>query len=118
MSTSTPNKEELYRLGVQTAKSGQKQSARVMFEQVLAQDQRNVRSMMWLAKLASTPQERAQWLERVLAVNPKNETAKKQLAKLNNRDQAARNKILLRVGVVVYVIVIALIAFGIILTAA
>lgn len=116
MATS-PNKDELYKLGVQAAKNGQRQPAKMMFQQVLQQDQRETRAMMWMAKLAETPEERAQWLERVLKVNPKNETARKALGKLETRDEAARNKLYLRIGVGVYIGVVMLISVIIMITA-
>ena len=116
MATS-PNKDELYKLGVQAAKNGQRQPAKMMFQQVLQQDQRETRAMMWMAKLAETPEERAQWLERVLKVNPKNETARKALGKLETRDEAARNKLYLRIGVGAYIGVVMLISVIIMITA-
>ena len=116
MATS-PNKDELYKLGVQAAKNGQRQPAKMMFQQVLQQDQRETRAMMWMAKLAETPEERAQWLERVLKVNPKNETARKALGKLETRDEATRNKLYLRIGVGAYIGVVMLISVIIMITA-
>ena len=116
MATS-PNKDELYKLGVQAAKNGQRQPAKMMFQQVLQQDQRETRAMMWMAKLAETPEERAQWLERVLKVNPKNETARKALGKLETRDEAARNKLYLRIGVGAYIGVVMIISVIIMITA-
>lgn len=102
----TPNKEELYRLGIEAAKKGQKQPARMMFQQVLQQDKRNTRAMMWMAKVAPNPAQRAQWLQRVLKLDPKNETAKKALRKLETSDEAERNKRFLRLGSAGYVVVV------------
>lgn len=116
MATS-PNKDELYKLGVQAAKNGQKQPAKVMFQQVLQQDSRDTRALMWMAKLAATPEERGQWLERVLKINPKNETARKALGKLETRDEAARNRLYLRIGIGGYIGVVMLISVIIIVTA-
>ena len=116
MATS-PNKEELYKLGVQAVKNGQKQPARMMFQQVLQQDSRDTRAMLWMAKLAQTPDDRTQWLERVLKVNPKNETALKALHKLETRDEATRNKLYLRIGVGAYIGLVMLASVIIMVTA-
>lgn len=108
MSSKSPNKEELFRLGLEAAKSGQKQAARVLFQQVLQQDRRDVRAMLWMAKLAQNLEEQEQWLDRVLKVDAKNKTALAQKTKLASRDVARRNKLLLRVGIAVYIVVVIL----------
>ena len=106
----TPNKEQLYRMAVEAFKNGQKQPARMMFQQILQIDNRNTRAMMWLAKIASSPQERATWLKRVLKLDPKNAEAKKALGKIQNRDDAARNKKYFRIGAAVYAVAVLLIS--------
>jgi cytochrome c-type biogenesis protein CcmH/NrfG len=106
----TPNKEQLYRMAVEAYKKGQKQPARMMFQQILQLDNRNTRAMMWLAKIASSPQERATWLQRVLKLDPKNAEAKKALSKIENRDTATRNKRYFRIGAVIYALAVFLIS--------
>jgi cytochrome c-type biogenesis protein CcmH/NrfG len=106
----TPNKEQLYRMAVDAYKNGQKQPARMMFQQILQLDNRNTRAMMWLAKMAPSVPERAKWLQRVLKLEPKNDEAKKALSKIQNRDAATRNKRYFRIGAVVYVVTIILIS--------
>ena len=46
------NREELLQLGIQTARAGNKQSARVIFQQVLNGDPRNERALLWMAATA------------------------------------------------------------------
>jgi thioredoxin-like negative regulator of GroEL len=111
MASKSPNKDQLYRMGVEAAKKGQKQPARMMFQQVLQQDKRHLQAMMWMAKVAATPEERAQWLRRVLKLDPKNANAKKALGKMETRDEATRNKRFFRIGAVVYVIVVIVLSF-------
>ena len=106
----TPNKEQLYRMAIEAVKNGQKQPARMMFQQMLQIDGRDVRAMMNLAKIAPSTEERAKWLQRVLKIDPKNQSAKKALSKIENRDTAQRNRLYFRVGAVVYVILVILIS--------
>ena len=106
MAKNAPNKEELYQMALEAVKNGQKQPARMMLQQVLQIDNRDARAMMILAKIAKSPEDRANWLKRVLKVDPKNKAAKKALRKLETRDEADRNKMLLRVGSAIYVVVV------------
>ncbi|MDQ7025871.1 MAG: hypothetical protein Q9P44_09960 [Anaerolineae bacterium] len=105
-----PNKEQLYHMAVEALKNGQKQPARMMFQQILQVDKRNTRAMMWLAKIAPSLPERAKWLKRVLKIDPKNKDAKKALSKIENRDSAKRNKRYFRIGAVVYGVAVLLIS--------
>jgi Tfp pilus assembly protein PilF len=114
----TPNREELLQMAIRTAQAGNKTAARMMFRRVLAEDKRNERAMMWMAKLAETKDERAQWLNRVLAVNPNNETAKEALQKMKYKSSAKDNRVLLIFGVIVGVLlVLAAVIFIFVLTA-
>jgi len=79
----TPNLEDLMRLGIQTAKAGNKTNARVIFQQILATDKRNERAWLWMASLAESSTDRRRYLETVLQLNPNNPTAKKQLASMD-----------------------------------
>jgi thioredoxin-like negative regulator of GroEL len=100
------NNEELLQLAIKAAKSGQKEGARVMFRQVYARDRTNETAMLWLAKLADSPKQRAQWLERVLDVNPENDTAKRGLQRMNYQQTASDNRILIIFGAVAGVMLI------------
>lgn len=109
-----PNREELLQMAIRAAQNGNKQGARVMLRRILAEDKRNERAMMWMAKIANNDDERRKWLDRILKVNPNNETARQTLDKMNYKEAAERNRTLLRIGVVawvVFVIISAIILF-------
>ena len=101
-----PNREELLMMAETTAKRGQREPARMMFRRVLEQDKRNERAMIWLARLAKTQKERQQWLERIVAINPHNEVAQKQLDKMAYRHAAKENRALLLYGTLAGVLVV------------
>ncbi len=101
-----PNREELLQMAINAAKNGQREGARVMFRQILSQDKKNERAMMWMAKLAGTKKERMQWLNRALAVNPNNSTARDALAQMDYKEKAASNRILFLGGVILAAFVI------------
>lgn len=114
----SPNLEDLFNMAVDAAKKGQRHGARVMFRQILEQDRRNIRAMMYLAKLAPNDQERAAWLEKVLELRPGYEPAEAMMTKIHYSRQAQRNRLLFRIGIGVYVVVVLLAALAIILAAA
>lgn len=74
--------DQLLKLGIQAVKAGNKETARVLFQQVLDQDRRNERALLWMASVLDAPEERMLYLRAVLKVNPHNKTAKKNLEKL------------------------------------
>lgn len=91
----SPNREELYRMALNAAKSGQRKPAKVMLQQLLAQDEKHIRAMMLMAKI-SGKKERIKWLNRVLAVDPDYDDAIDQLEKLEYGDKAKRNQALFK----------------------
>ncbi|MBC7811325.1 MAG: hypothetical protein H7175_09265 [Burkholderiales bacterium] len=99
-----PNREELLKLGIRSAKAGNSEPARMMFRRVLAEDSRNERALMWMANLAETRTERIQWLNQVLEINPDNTTAKDTLRKMAYKKSQKQNRVLLVFGVVVVVL--------------
>jgi Tfp pilus assembly protein PilF len=101
-----PNREELLQMGIRAAKAGNKEGARIAFEQILSQDRKNERAMMWMAKLADTTAERKKWLERVLNVNPDNETAREAMQKITYTRTAKENRTLLVFGVIAGVLIV------------
>jgi hypothetical protein len=101
-----PNREELLQMGIRAAKAGNRDGARTLFEQVLSQDKRNERAMMWMAKIAETKAERKKWLDRVLTVNPDNQGAKDALKKIAYTRSAKENRTLLIFGMVAGVLVV------------
>jgi TolA-binding protein len=113
-----PNREELFNLAVEAAKNKNFQSARVMFRQVLGEDKRNTRAMMWMAKMATTQKEREQWLKKAIEVNPNHEQALAMLHKMAHSGAASRNKLLFRLGIGAYVAVVLVLSFFIMFTTA
>jgi hypothetical protein len=101
-----PNREELLQMGIRAAKAGNRDAARITFQQILSQDKRNERAMMWLAKIAESPAERKKWLSRVLAVNPENESARRALQKIAYKRSAKENRTLLIFGLVAGVMIV------------
>ncbi|HLU08358.1 MAG TPA: hypothetical protein VK003_01720 [Oceanobacillus sp.] len=93
-------------MAIRTAQAGNKQAAKMMFRRVLAEDKRNERAMIWMAKLADSKNERMQWLNRVIQVNPNNETARETLRKMNYKRSASENRILLTFGVIAGVLLV------------
>lgn len=88
----SPNREELLGMAIQSARQGNKQGARVMLRQVLDEDPKNERAMLWMAKTANSQTERQQWLEHVLEVNPDNATARQALDQMTYSKEAAENR--------------------------
>lgn len=101
-----PNREELLQMGIRAAKAGNKEGARMAFDQILSQDKRNERAMMWMAKIADTKVERKKWLDRVLTVNPDNESARDALQKMAYTRSARENRVLLIFGMIAGVLVV------------
>jgi hypothetical protein len=101
-----PNREELLQMGIRAAKAGNKEGARMAFDQILSQDKRNERAMMWMAKISDTKVERKKWLDRVLSVNPDNEAARDALQKMAYTRSARENRILLIFGVIAGVLIV------------
>lgn len=111
----SPNREDLLQLAISAAKRGDKESARMMFNQILAEDKNNERALMWMAKLADSRDEMAVWLNRTLAVNPNNQTAIDTLAKMKNKSSARDNRLLVLFGVIVGVLIVLLLIVLIVL---
>jgi hypothetical protein len=101
-----PNREELLQMAINAAKNGQRDGARVMFRQILSQDKKNERAIMWMAKLAGSKKERVQWLNRALATNPNNSTARDALSQIDYKEKASQNRILIFGGVILAVVII------------
>src|SRR5476649_1021726 len=73
------NLEDMMQLGANSAKAGNKDSARMIFKQVLSIDKRHVSAWLWMASLAEDTLDRRRYLETVLKLSPNNPTALKQL---------------------------------------
>ncbi|MFQ3660016.1 MAG: hypothetical protein SNJ54_13795, partial [Anaerolineae bacterium] len=75
--------------GIAAAKAGDRATARELLEGVLAQDDRNELAWIWMASVVNTVAERRVCLERVLAINPKNEVARRALRQLGGATPSA-----------------------------
>jgi Tfp pilus assembly protein PilF len=106
--TNSPNREELLLMAMDAAKAGNKDGARMMFRQILAEDKRNERAIMWMAKLADTKEEQTQWLQKALSINPDNTTARQTLDKMRYRGAARDNRTLIIFGAVAAVLIVLL----------
>jgi thioredoxin-like negative regulator of GroEL len=100
-----PNLEDLLRLGVRTAKAGNRDGARVIFQQVLDTDKRNEIAWLWMASLADNNIDRRRYLETVLKINPNNATANKQLKAMNQAIKRSEGASV-RTGVILLAILI------------
>ncbi|MCC7447675.1 MAG: hypothetical protein IT324_09675 [Anaerolineae bacterium] len=100
-----PNLDDLMRLGVRAAKEGNKQGARLFFQQVLDEDKRHENAWLWLASLADNETDKRRYLETVLRINPDNPTAKRQLGQLNRAVQSGEGASM-RFGIVLVVALI------------
>lgn len=105
-STNTPNLEDLVRLGIRTAKAGNKEGARVMFQKVLDVDKRNERAWLWMASLADNDTDRRRYLETVLAINGNNTGAQKYLNAMNQANVGGdRASVMLGVKILLFLLV-------------
>src|SRR5512145_2199411 len=94
----TPNLEQLLQLGIQTARQGQKQAARMIFQQVLDIDKQNERAWFWMASVVEDPDERMRCLQTVLRISPNNTNAQEQYNRIINRQQSSNSQVLLYGG--------------------
>ncbi len=105
----TPNLEQLMQIGIQTARKGNKQSARMIFQQILDADKQNERAWLWMAAVAESPEDRARYLNTVLRLNPNNQTAHKELQRMQARAESSNTSVL-RYGFIGLGLIIALVA--------
>lgn len=112
------NREELIQLGIQTAKSGQAQNARIMFRQVLGEDPRNERALLWMAYLTPDKAEKRRYLLKVLKVNNNNQTARRELQRMAHDEKARSNRTLILGGVAIIVVVLVIVLVVVVAVAA
>lgn len=65
----------LLKSGIAAAQNGDRRSARLLLTQVTESDPRNVDAWLWLASISEYPEELLVFLDKVLAIDPKNERA-------------------------------------------
>lgn len=75
--------------GITASRENQKDFASQCFRQALAHDDRNEMAWLWLASVADSPEEKTAHLEKVLSLNPENETAQTSLKAV--RQQASQS---------------------------
>ena len=103
--------DQLLRMGIESAKQGNKEGAKVMLQQVLQQERRNDVAWFWLASVQDDPEQRKRYLENAVKSNPENQQAKRALDKINRRRARSTNQAMLYGGVaVVGMIILAVLA--------
>jgi hypothetical protein len=112
----TPNLEQLLQIGIQTARKGNKPSARVIFQQILDADKTNERAWLWMAAIAETTEDRLRYLRAVLSINPSNATALRELEKMK-RKQVSSNTQVIRYGMIGLFVALLLIVLAFVLLA-
>ncbi|MCS6837023.1 MAG: hypothetical protein NZ750_13525 [Anaerolineae bacterium] len=80
----------LLQQAIASAKRGERTLARQQLEQVIARDEDNELAWIWLAGVVNTPRERRVCLERVLAINPRNQRARQALEQLSAQESGRR----------------------------
>ena len=91
---SSPNLEQLMQIGIQSARQGNAENARVIFQQVLDADKNNERAWLWMASVAETSADRIRYLRTVLTINPENHTAQRELKKVESRTRSNNSRVL------------------------
>ena len=81
--------KELLSQGIAALKAGQKAKARGLLEQATQQDKQNEMAWLWLSGAVDTDDERRMCLQRVLAINPGNESARLGLQGLDSGPAAS-----------------------------
>jgi tetratricopeptide (TPR) repeat protein len=81
--------EQLLREGISAAQAGQKEQARQLLLQVIAEDEEQESAWLWLSDLVDDPEEKQICLENVLALNPGNTAAQDGLRRLREQDPAS-----------------------------
>ncbi len=72
--------------GISAAREGRRAEARALLQQALQADARSEQGWLWMSAVVETDDERRICLERVLTVNPNNQTAQAGLEKLSAPD--------------------------------
>lgn len=108
----TPNLEQLMQLGIQSARNGNTENARVIFQQVLDADKQNERAWLWMAAVAETPVDRLRCLNTVLRINPNHPTALRELKQLQEKQESSTGQAM-RYGFLILAVIAVLIALAV-----
>ena len=117
MSDATPNLEQLLQLGIRTAREGNRQGAKLMFERVLATNSTDERAWLWLASIAKDEQDTEgakRYLETVLKINPSNTVAQNALATIEGTRARGESRTL-RFGFAVVAVLVILVFLAVII---
>lgn len=109
--SNSPNLEQLMQLGIQTARQGNRESARVIFQQILDADPQNERALLWMAAVAENEVDRVRYLSTVLRLNPENPTALREMKKLEQKQVSNTSAVLVYggIGLAIVLLLIALV---------
>jgi TolB protein len=83
LSSNSDELQNKLRTAIEAARAGDRDRARRLLEQVLAEDDSSEVAWLWMASVVNTIPERRSSLERVLEINPGNERALEALQRLN-----------------------------------
>jgi Flp pilus assembly protein TadD len=117
MSDATPNLEQLLQLGIRTAREGNRQGAKMMFERVLATNSTDERAWLWLASIAKDEEDTEgakRYLETVLKINPNNAVAQNALATLEGTRARGESRTL-RFGLAVVAVLVILVILAVLI---
>ena len=115
MSDATPNLEQLLQMGIRTAREGNRQGAKLMFERVLATNSTDERAWLWLASIAKDEQDTEgakRYLETVLKINPSNTVAQNALAAMEGT-RASNESRTLRFGLAIVAVLVVLVILAV-----
>lgn len=107
-----PNLEQLMQLGIQSARNGNTENARVIFQQVLDADKQNERAWLWMAAVAETPVDRLRCLNTVLRINPNHPTALRELKQMQAKQESSTSQAM-RYGFLILTVIVALIVLAV-----
>jgi len=107
----TPNLEQLMQLGIQSARNGNTENARVIFQQVLDADKQNERAWLWMAAVAETPADRLRYLNTVLRINPNHPTALREIKQFQEKQESSTGQTI-RYGFLILTVIVLLIALA------
>ncbi|MFN8373031.1 MAG: hypothetical protein U0694_09160 [Anaerolineae bacterium] len=77
--------KQMLREGIEAAREGDRTKARELFEKVVEKEENNEKAWLWLASVMDTDEERRMCFANVLQIDPDNERAQKEMAKIEAR---------------------------------
>lgn len=112
------NLENLLQLGINAAKRGDRQGARVLLQQVLEADRKNDRAWVWMAAIADNEADRQKYLETALRINPGNKSALKAVQKRVKKRSRSEQRTMVVAGMVILLVLVvaALLVLVVVLT--